>query len=169
MNASAAVIYYSRSGQTRKVAEAIVEALPVAATPQPIGEAAVPEAGTLVFFGLPVERFGPARPAERYLREQLAGRRIALFVTHAAGDDIPELDGWLEACREAARECDLVGFFHCQGELSGAARQMMLRSDRNDLKAWAEADDSAGEPGEEALALAGAFARRILTEEEARP
>jgi flavodoxin len=157
-----AVIYYSQSGQTRKIAEAIAAELPDSPTPVAMQEAAVPEPGTLVFFGLPIEQHGPAKPAAAYLQEHLVGHRVALFVTHAAPEGMPELDGWLDGCREAAAASELAGCFDCQCELAAPVKQYMLASGVPELRAWAERDDSQGQPDEGRLERARAFARQVV-------
>jgi len=80
--------------------------------------------------GFPIEeRFSPAEPAATFLRRhEVAGRPIALFVTHGASDDLPELQAWLDNCAAAASQLELVGVFHCQGELSEQMAQKMLPS-----------------------------------------
>ena len=171
----AAVVYYSASGNTAKVGEAIARALrdelpgpdgegTARAANEvivgPLGEAPSLDDRDLVFVGMPIERFGAPEPAARYLAEECAGRRVALFVTHAAPEDLDEVQPWLEACEEAAAGTELVGFFHCQGRLAAPVREAMLASGMPALVGFAEmADCAAGQPNEAALARAAAFAR----------
>ena len=171
----AAVVYYSASGNTAKVGEAIALALrgelPGSASDVtaraandvivgPLGEAPSLDDRDLVFVGMPIERFGAPEPAARYLAEECAGRRVALFVTHAAPEDLPDVQDWLDACTDAAAGSDLVGLFHCQGQLAEPVKQAMLASGMPALVGFAEmADCAAGQPDEAALARAAAFAR----------
>jgi flavodoxin len=156
-----AVIYYSQSGQTKKLADAIAGALPDSPTATPMQEADAPEPSTLVFFGFPIERFGPAKPAAEFLADRLAGHKVALFVTHASPEGTPQVEGWLEGCRQAAAGCDLVGCFDCQGELAMPVKQFMLASDDPGLRAWAEGDTSQGQPDAARLERARTFARDV--------
>lgn len=122
----AAVIYFSVSGNTEKVARAIAEALPGDVELARLGEAPSLEGHDLVFVGMPVHQFGAPAPVQEFLRSSCRSRRVALFITHAAGEDIPELDSWLDACREAAAGCELVGVFNCQGQVPAATRQAWI-------------------------------------------
>lgn len=178
-----AVVYYSASGNTATVAGAIAQALgatgpgvdadtcgaidvahrDVASCDvalAPIAEAPPLDGTDLVFVGMPIERFGAPEPAQRFLAEECTGRRVALFVTHAAPDDLPDVKVWLDACRDAAANTDLIGLFHCQGQLAEPVKQAMLESGMQALVGFAEmADCAAGQPDEAALWRAAAFAR----------
>ena len=78
------VVYFSRSGNTRKVAEAIADELGV--TARDIKTAGAPPADAFVFLGTGC--YGAMLPAyiARYLnRYRFSGRKIALFTTSAFG------------------------------------------------------------------------------------
>ena len=188
-----AVVHYSETGNTARVGQAIAQALdPVvtsdntaaaAATDSivaaPIEDAPIVVAPIqdepsldgcdLVFVGMPVIRFGAPEPAQMFLEEQCAGRRVALFVTHAAPDYLDLLEGWLNACKVAATaaSAELVGFFHCQGALAEPVRQYMLASGDAMLTQFAEMASCAdGQPDEAALARAAEFARETVAQVE---
>ena len=183
-----AVVYYSESGNTAKVAGAIAAALSdeaggavvatfsdKASAGSAAGDRGASGGGVilsslqnapaldgvdLVFVGMPVVRFGAPDAVRRYLEEQCAERRVALFVTHAAPDDLDQLQSWLFVCKEAADATQLVGFFNCQGALAEPVRQHMLSSGVPLLAEFAEhAGVADGQPDEAALARAAAFAR----------
>jgi Flavodoxin domain len=158
------VTYFSQSGNTQKVAEAIADALPGDVT---FGElASVPAAADadVVFVGMPIVRFGPPEEVRDYLRRDCAGRDVALFVTHAAPEDINDVQPWLEACRDAASGCRLVGFFHCQGRLAEPVRQWMAASGMPDMVRFADMAHLAdGQPDASRLASARAFAESVAT------
>jgi hypothetical protein len=165
-----AVVYYSETGNTAKVAGAIAAALGDEAGGSDAGgsdvilsslqDAPALDGFDLVFVGMPVLRFGAPDAVRRYLAEQCAGRRVALFVTHTAPDELDQLQAWLFVCKEAAGAAQLVGFFHCQGALAEPVRQHMLSSGVPLLAEFAEhAGVADGQPDEAALARAAAFAR----------
>jgi hypothetical protein len=177
-----AVVYYSASGNTAEVGQGIARALrdglpgsegddtARAVTDVivgPLGEADEAPAladRDLVFVGMPIERFGAPEPARRFLAEHCTGRRVALFVTHAAPEDLPDVEPWLDDCRAAADGAELVGLFHCQGQLAAPVRDAMLASGMPALVGFAEmAGCAAGQPDEAALARAAAFARETVT------
>lgn len=158
-----AVVYYSASGNTAKVAGAIARAIGDDVATAPIDEAPSLDGTDLVFVGMPIERFGAPEPARRFLAEECAGRRVALFVTHAAPEDLPDVQDWLDACRDAAANTDLVELFHCQGQLAEPVKQSMLDSGMPALVGFADMADCAdGQPDEAALERAAAFARETV-------
>ena len=170
-----AVVCFSQTGNTAKVAAAIAEAIEEVTgdvvlvesihadgSVAPGAASAALEDHGLVFVGMPIVQFGAPEAARRFLEEQCAGRRVALFVTHAAPVDMPELDPWLEACKDAASGTRLEGFFNCQGQLAEPVRQYMLASETPDLVRFAGmAACAEGQPDEAALTRAAAFARDV--------
>jgi flavodoxin len=158
---SYAVVYQSQSGSTRKVAQAIAEGLPGDIRPVSIEDRPALEGAQVVFVGLPIHGFGPAKEAAAFLQESCRGRRVAMFVTHASPEGAPMLEDWLAKCRDAAAGCDLVGFFDCQGELAETMRQAMLKMEDPNLRRWAETDKSQGQPDAARLDKARAFAREV--------
>ena len=121
----------------------------------------------LVFVGMPIMRFGAPEAAQRYLEEQCAGRRVALFVTHTAPDYLEQLPGWLDACRAGRVRHRAGRLFHCQGVLAEPIRQLMLGSGDPMLAQFAEMAACAdGQPDEAALARAAEFARETVARVE---
>lgn len=156
-----AVTCFTQTGNTRKVAEAIAGALPGDVAVTALEETAAGDAD-LVFVGMPVVRFGAPPEVRTFLQEHCRGRRVALFVTHAAREDTPELQPWLEDCRQAADGCDVAGFFHCQGQLAEPVKRFMLGSDMPDLVRFARlAGDADGQPDQTRLDAAARFAERV--------
>jgi flavodoxin len=156
------VTCFSETGNTRKVAEAIAGALPGDVLVTSLADA-VPDDADVAFVGMPVVRFGAPEQARAFLQERCRGRRVALFITHAAREDTPELQPWLDTCREAAEGCEVVGLFHCQGQLAEPVRRYMLTSDVPDLVRFAGMAGSAdGQPDEARLDAARRFAERMM-------
>lgn len=158
------VTYVSRTGNTRKVAEAIFEGIPGDKELKELGLVDSLDDYGLTFVGFPIEEgFSPAEPAATFLRRQVAGRSIALFITHGASDDLPELAGWLDNCTAAASHADLVGVFHYQGELSEQMAQKMLLSKNERVVAWARTRESSiGQPDAASLQRARRWASEVL-------
>ena len=161
----ALVTYLTRTGNTRRVAEAIFDEIAAEKEIAPFSEAARLEDCDLLFVGFPIEQFGPAQPARAFLEEKCRGRRVALFVTHAAPDGAPPLAPWLAACKAAAGGCELAGLFHCQGALAPQVAEALLESDDPQLRGFGEmAPSTLGHPDEDDLRKARAFAREMLAE-----
>jgi flavodoxin len=153
-------VYYSRTGNTKKVADAIASQLPGEVITGTVKEEPAIADCDVVFLGMPVDRFGAPPCIEPYVKKHLVGRQVALFVTHAAHEDEPELQPCLERCRQAAATADIVGFFDCQGELDPkTARIMMLIPG---LRKFAKKQpETVGQPDAARLQAAREFGHRI--------
>lgn len=157
------VTYFSQSGNTRKVAEAIHEELGSDAELKELSEVENLDGYDLTFLGFPIMAFGPAQPAKEFMEKHADGKKVALFVTHAAPEDEAQLEDWLVNCRKAATCAESVGFFHCQGELAEAVAEALLKSDNEMLQAFGRRrPDTLGQPDAERLARARAFARETM-------
>lgn len=160
------VTYVSRTGNTRKVAEAIFDEIAGNKELKELGQVDSLDGYDLMFVGFPIEeRFSPAEPAATFLRRpEVAGRRVALFITHGASEDLPELVGWLDKCAAAASRAVLVGVFHCQGELSEQMAQKMLLSRDERVLAWARTRESGiDQPDAASLQRARRWASEVFT------
>jgi hypothetical protein len=92
---------------------------------------------------------------------------VALFITHAAGEEMPELVPWLDACREAAAGCEVVDVFNCQGQVPASTRQSWIDTGVPMLVQFGQmAAVADGQPDEAALARAGDFARETVARME---
>jgi len=157
-----AVVYESRTGNTKKVADAIISQLPDDTVVATVDECDSIEGFEFAFVGFPMHQFGPDDVAKGFLSDVCGGHCVAMFVTHASPEDAPPLKEWMNAFREAASGCELIGLFDCQGELAEPVKQALLDSDDPAMKAWAEADDSAGQPDEGRLEKAREWARTMM-------
>ena len=149
----------SVSGNTKKVAGAIAEALP--------GEVQLAELGNevrvadhdLLFVGMPMHQFGAPEAVSQFLKSACQDRRVALFVTHAAPEDMPELQSWLDSCVQAAEGCDVVGVFNCQGQVPQETRQSWIDTGVPMLVQFGQmAAIADGQPDDAALDRARRFA-----------
>jgi flavodoxin len=156
------VAYISRTGNTHKVAEAIAGEIEVDKDIKKLNEVESLDAYDLAFIGFPIERFGPAEEAAQFLAMKAIGKKVALFITHAAPEGLPHLAAWLEKCRGAAKEAELLGVFNCRGDLARQVRESMLKSEDPQLRAWGEASKPMGNPDEARLNRARAFAKEVL-------
>ena len=74
------VPYLSHTGNPKKVAEAMFQAIEAEQEIKPLDDTENLEGYDLAFVGFPIQ-MGPAQPAKEFLEAQAAGQRIALFVT----------------------------------------------------------------------------------------
>lgn len=163
------VTYYSQSGNTKKVADAIFEHISFPKSMLKMEEAESLNDYDLIFAGFPVWQFGPAKPARKFLSGLTMENHVALFVTHAMDPDPDDpdlrlmLDGILEKCRKAADKTNLNGFFHCRGELSHETANMLTSSGIPMLEKFAGMrDETLGHPDEHDLEEAVNFCSGIL-------
>jgi flavodoxin len=158
----ALVAYMSKTGNTKKVAEAIYGALDCEKEIMPVDQVVDLGGYDLSFLGFPVQRFGPDPKTVTWLQKHCQpGRDVALFITHAAPEGEPGLDGWLEGFRKAACGANVVGMFDCQGQLDKGMKRLMLFLPMKGLRSMAKRDNSQGQPDATRLERAAAFAREM--------
>jgi len=156
------IAYQSQTGNTRKVAEAIYNAVPEPKEIKPLKDVESLDGYGLVFLGFPVQGSGPNPKAKAYLENNTGGKRVALFITHAAPEDAPEMPESIQKFRDAAMGAEVVDVFHCQGQLSGIIKTMMRFMPDPQIRAWAKADNSKGQPDAGRLEKAGVFASNVM-------
>jgi len=157
------VAYFSQTGKTKSVAEAIFESIGGEKELKKLDEVDSLEGYDLSFIGFPIIAFGPAKEGKEFLEQKAAGKKVALFITHAAPEDQEGVEAWLDKCREAASSAELVGFFHCQGELSEAIANVLLKSDNPMMRSFGERrSETIGQPDETRLQRAREFAREVM-------
>jgi len=154
------VAYFSRTGNTRTVAEAIHRALDGDRKLATLDEAG-PLAGTgLIFVGFPVQAHSVPFPVETFLKSLPDGVKIALFSTHGAFRDHSMAREALEYAAVLSARARLLGTFHCRGKLSLQALEAFARSPEH--REWSEmAPSAATHPDDHDLAEAAAFARHM--------
>ncbi|MBC7248000.1 MAG: flavodoxin [Actinobacteria bacterium] len=157
------VAYLSQTGNTRKVAEAIYDAIEAEKEIKPLGEVESLEGYDLAFIGFPIHASNPATDAKAFLEEKGKGKRIAVFVTHAAPEDHENVARYLENCKASLAEVDLLGMFDCQGEMAQAVIDFLAKSDNPRHQQFAQyGPQTKGQPDESRLEKARAFAREVM-------
>jgi len=154
------VTYFSRTGNTKKVAEAIFEALEGDKTIKPIEEVTSLEPYGLVFIGFPVQSHSVPYAVEVFLKAVPPEKKIALFSTHGS---LPGHRLSREAIEYAvilAAKAKVLGTFAVRGKLSLQALEVLSKSPEH--QEWVEMAASAnGHPNEIDLAAAKVFARSM--------
>lgn len=157
------VAYMSRTGNTKKVAENIFQEIQGEKEIKEIKDVASLEGYDFAFVGFPIENFGPAKDAKDFLEKHAKGKKVALFITHAAPEYAEFLPEWLAKCKEAAAGVDLVGLFNCQGELAQNVIDAMAKHHDPKVRAWAEMGSTTkGQPDATRLERARVFARETM-------
>jgi flavodoxin len=157
------VTYFSQTGKTKLVAGAIFGTIQGDKEIKAFDEVDSLEGYDLTFIGFPIMGFGPAQQGKDFLGKYAAGRKTALFITHASPENQEGLDQWLAKCREAAAGTDLLGMFDCQGELSKPIAEFLMKSDDPNMRAFGERrQETLGQPDETRLQRAREFAKKIM-------
>jgi flavodoxin len=156
------VAYMSWTGNTKKIAEAIYDAIPQPKEIKQVEDVTSLEGYDLAFLGFPVHAFGPDEQAKTFLETHVKDRSIALFVTHMAPKHSPALQGIIQKFRDAAVGANIVGVFDCQGQACEEVKTFMLNSPNPRLRSAAEADSSQGQPDTTRLERARTFANETV-------
>jgi menaquinone-dependent protoporphyrinogen IX oxidase len=157
------VTYLSKTGNTKKVAEAIFEEINEEKEIRKIDEVESIEGYDIIFLGLPIHQMGPDKKEAKLLEKHcINGRNIVLFITHAAPEDSPDLPPMLDKFRQAAHRANIIDMFDCQGELDKTTRRIMSILPDARLRQWAKLDNSKGQPDRARLDHARAFCRNVM-------
>jgi flavodoxin len=156
------VTYFSQTGNTKAVAEAIFAALERDKEIQPMDESLALDGYGLVFVGFPVQSHSVPYKADTFLRRVPAGKKIALFCTHGSLPGHRLSREALEYALVCAAKAKLLGTFACRGKLSLRALEYLSKSPEH--QEWTDmAASAATHPDATDLAEARAFARKIWT------
>lgn len=157
------VTYFSQTGNTKKIAEAIHGEIKQDKEIKKLSEVQSLDGYGLSFIGFPLQAFGPAKDAKDFLKAKTAGKKVALFITHASPEGTPQLAEWLGKCEKAAAGAEIAGIFDCQGELSQAVADMLLKSDDPNMQAFGKMRSATmGQPDASRIEKAKVFAREIF-------
>jgi len=137
----ALVTYFSKTGNTEKVARAIYDALPVDKEIKPIRDLDGAAGYDIVFCGFPVYAHSVPEKAQPFIRELGEGQKIAFFSTHGSlrGGQLP-----IQAFENAlglALKANVLGHFGCRGKVDPKIIEMLMKQQEN--RAWAEEAQSA--------------------------
>ena len=157
------VTYMSKTGNTKKVAEALCEGIGDEKEIRAIDEVDNIDGYDVAFLGFPIHQMGPDKKTEKLIQKHcINGRNVVLFITHAAPEDHPDLLPMLDKFRQAARGANIVDMFDCQGQLAKGVKMIMSIMPDAKLRRWAREDNSQGQPDEARLARARAFGREVM-------
>ncbi len=162
------VTYWSQTGNTKKVAEAIFEAIAGDKSIRPFDEVQTLDGFDMTFIGFPVMQFGPPPEARKFIADLAEGNKIALFITHAmlSRSENPQqkimLERELGKCRSICSKSEVTGLYHCQGELSERMAGELIASNIPMLMEFAALRPlTLGHPDPHDLEMAKQFARDV--------
>lgn len=158
----ALVTYFSKTGNTEKVARAIYEALPVDKEIKPIQVLDSAAGYDIVFCGFPVYVHSVPGKAQPFIKALGEGQKVAFFSTHGSlrGGQLPKQA--FENAIGLASKAKVLGHFGCRGKVDPKIIELLLTQQEN--RAWAEEAQSAdAHPDQADLEDAKAFALSMLT------
>lgn len=164
------VAYSSLTGNTKKVAQAVADALGDAADLKPVAEAGDAAGYDKVIAGFWVDKSTADKAAADFLA-QLHGKQVALFATMGAYPEPPYRDKCLDAAAALvpADNKVLAAGFACMGKIDPKLIEMFKKLPADHPHAMtpereARHKEAAKHPDEADLAAAAAFARSALAE-----
>lgn len=155
------VAYYSDTGNTRKIAEAIFEEISLDKDIKSVQDVQDTQGYDMVFFGFPVHSHSVPAKAAGLIGRFPAGQKIAFFSTHGSlrGGKLPMQA--LEHALSLAAKLKVVGHFACRGQVSQKVIDTLEKDQAH--KAWVEeARGAIGHPDKSDIADARAFAGDML-------
>lgn len=156
------VTYFTWTGNTKLVAEAIYDAIPGEKEILPMAEASGLSSYGLVLAGFPVHSHSAPYAAEVFLKGLPAGKKVALFSTHGSFAGSRLSKEALEHASVLVSRGRLLGTFSCRGKVSMQALEALMKSPEHE--AWADmAASAATHPDAQDLEDARAFARRVMS------
>jgi flavodoxin len=158
------VVYFSRTGNTKLIAESIYSALKGEKEIYSLGEFKNEdlEGYGLVFAGFPVHSHSIPFAVEEFMKKIPQGKKVALFSTHGSLTGGKLSREALEYAATLATKAKILGTFSCRGKVSPQALEVLEKSVEH--KAWAEmAVSAATHPDKSDLEDATAFADWVMT------
>jgi flavodoxin len=162
-----AVIYSSRTGNTKRIAETIAEELPGALYVD-VKHAPDPAMFDLIAMGFWAKR-GSADPAARAYMKKIRGKKVITFFTLGACPDSDHAQQCAMAGNACYGEnCSVLGTFRCQGAIDPkliAHREKNPEKSRHPVTAARRQRraDAARHPNENDAAAVRSFIRNVIT------
>ncbi|MBN2206740.1 MAG: hypothetical protein JW742_05000 [Candidatus Aminicenantes bacterium] len=154
------VAYFSVTGNTRKVAEAVSEAIRGDRELRAIREVGTLDAYKFFFVGFPVHAHSVPLEVESFLKKIPAGTKVALFSTHGSLQGHRLSGEAIEYAAVLAARAKILGTFSCRGKLSAKALEFLGRSPEH--AEWVDmAASAATHPDLHDLEEAREFARLV--------
>lgn len=158
------VTYSTRTNNTKIIAEAIYGEIEFKKDIRIMEELDNLNEYELVFFGFPIENYGPSQEVREFLKKHSTNKKIALFITHGSPEYSDFLLPWLEESKKCLDDTtELLGLFNCQGDVAQSVIDSMSKSDNPILRYFAqESSKVSGQPDETRVKKAKDFANEIL-------
>lgn len=166
------VVYSSRTGNTKKVAEAIHSIMPEDCHIEPVENLPDPENYDLLILGFWADRGGPDTKMAKYMKG-ISSKKVGLFGTLGAYPDSDHAKEFMQNARDLVAENTFIGDFVCQGKVDPKIIERMSQSaealKRHPMSPERKAriEEAKKHPNEEDLAQAKASFKEFLSRAEA--
>ncbi|APH39441.1 flavodoxin family protein [Methanohalophilus halophilus] len=161
------VTYITRTGNTKKVAEAIYDEIDEQKEMKPLDEVNSLDGYDLTFIGFPINQLYPPEKAQKFLNNQTSGRDSALFMTHGVPEGTGLILDWISTAKEMASGANIIDIFNCQGKVARKVLDILQNSDDPEMRAFANMCVLAKEqPDRIRLQKAREFARSIVSQKK---
>ncbi len=121
------VVYSSRTGNTRKVADAVFDSLPKDKEIFPVDQAPRADGYDFVAIGFWVDKGRPDDKAAAYM-QTVQGTTVGLFGTLGAKPDSPHARESMRRAVDLVSGNQVAGTFLCQGRIDPAVVEMMIKT-----------------------------------------
>ncbi|MBN2298173.1 MAG: hypothetical protein JXM72_06240 [Deltaproteobacteria bacterium] len=156
------VAYYSKTGNTKAVAESIFHELQKeGAEIKPIKEVTNPDEYTLIFCGFPVHAHSVPVAVHNFIKKLSQGQKLALFSTHGSKTDGQMPKQAIHQAIGLAKGIEVLGSFTCRGQVEQEILDDLIKKPEH--RAWvAEAASAKDHPDSADLEDAKMFAMGML-------
>ena len=158
------VTYFSKTGNTKTVAEAIYGALEGEKALKSLHELQdnISREFSLIFVGFPVHSHSIPFSVEEFLKKIPREKKTAFFSTHGSLTGGRLSREALEYATVLASQVNVLGTFSCRGKVSPQALEVLEKSPEH--RAWAEmAATASTHPDKADLEDARSFAKWVMT------
>ncbi len=141
------VVYSSKSGNTKKLAEAVYNHLSGEKELCAVADAPDPAGYSFVALGFWLQAGQPDPDSQAYLAKLEEGQDLYLFATHGAAAGSPHAVNAMNSAKSIAANAHVIATFSCPGEVSTKVLEMASKKDPQ--PPWlADAPAAAGHPDE---------------------
>ena len=111
------IVYSSQSGNTKKLAQAVLESLPGEKDMYAVAEAPDPSGYDFIALGFWLQGGKPDPRSADYIGK-IGKKQLFLFATHGAAAGSDHALSAMDAAKSLAPEANIIGTYSCQGEVN---------------------------------------------------
>lgn len=123
------IVYSSKSGNTKKLAEAIYDYIAGEKEICAVSDAPDPSEYDFVAVGFWLQAGQPDPESQKFIAKVDRDQELYLFATHAAATDSPHVQGAMKSAKELASKARVVATFSCLGEVPEKVVEMASKKD----------------------------------------